>query len=185
MTANEITFSPEKAVESVLYIASKVVTPTIHEVLKIRYFADKLHLAKYGWMASGDDYVAMRFGPVGSGTYNLMKAARGDESGFIHPRFAELVKGSLAVDSDRKSLVVLREPNAAILSKADIACLDDALRQYGNMPFDVRTELSHDGAWKKAWDSASEDEVGASPMQVESIARTLDNADEVVAHLRN
>lgn len=184
MAASEITFSPEKALESVLYIASKVTRPTIHEVLKIRYFADKLHLAKYGWMASGDDYIAMKFGPVGSGTYNLMKAARGDESGFLHPRFAELVKDSLAVDTDRRSLVLLRSPNTAMLSKADVACLDDALRQYGNMPFDTRTELSHDTAWKEAWDAASEDEIGASPMQVESIAQTLDNADEVIAHLR-
>ena len=185
MAAHEITFSPEKALESVLYIAAKVAKPTIHEVLKVRYFADKLHLSKYGWLASGDDYVAMKFGPVGSGTYNLMKAARGDESGFIHPRFAELVKDSLAVDTDRKALLALREANASILSRADISCLDEALRQYGNMPFDIRTELSHDSAWKKAWDAASEDEVGASPMKVESIAQTLDNADEIVAHLRN
>ena len=184
MAANEITFSPEKALESMLYIASKVSNPTIHEVLKIRYFADKLHLAKYGWLASGDDYVAMKFGPVGSGAYNLMKAARGDESGYIHPQFPALVKDALSVGADRKSLIALRAPNMSLLSKADAACLDEALRQYGDMPFTKRTELSHDAAWQEAWDAASEDEVGASPMQVESIAQTLPNADEVIAHLR-
>ena len=183
MAANEITFSPEKALESMLYIASRVTTPTIHEVLKIRYFADKLHLAKYGWLASGDDYVAMKFGPVGSGTYNLMKAARGDESGFIHPTFPALVKDALAVDADRRTLRVLRAANLALLSKADVECLDEALLEYGNMAFNKRTELSHDAAWQKAWDAASEDEVGASPMQVEAIAQTLNNAEEVIAHV--
>lgn len=184
MAVNEITFSPENALEAILYIASKLNRPTIHEVLKVRYFADKLHLAEYGWLASGDDYVAMKFGPVGSGTYNLMKAARGDESGYIHPRFSELVNGTLAVEPDRRSLLAMRDPNLSHLSKAEIACIDEALVRYGNMPFDQRTEISHDAAWLQAWNAASEDEVGASPMAVSSIAGTLENAAEVIEHLR-
>lgn len=184
MAASEITFSPEKALEAILYIAAKLKEPTIHEVLKVRYFADKLHLAQFGWMASGDDYVAMKFGPVGSGTYNLMKTARGDESGFIHPRFAELVSGSLAVDPDRRTLRGLRTPDLSCLSSSEVSSLDNAIGRYGNMPFDERTELSHDAAWKLAWDAASEDEIGASPMVVASIAATLDNASEVLNHMR-
>jgi uncharacterized phage-associated protein len=179
MAANEITFSPEKALEAILHIAAKLNIPTIHEVLKVRYFADKLHLQQFGWMASGDDYVAMKFGPVGSGTYNLMKAARGDESGFIHPRFAELVNGSLAVEVDRRTLRGLRTADLSRLSLAEVSCLDSAVESYGNMPFDERTELSHDAAWKLAWD-----EIGASPMAVASIAKTLNNASELLIHMR-
>ena len=184
MAASEITFSPEKALEAILYLASKAKNATIHEVLKLRYFADKLHLSRFGWMASGDDYLAMKFGPVGSGTYNLMKAARGDESGYIHPRFSELVKGALGVEADRKSLRSLRTANVTLLSSAEISCLDEALVKYCNMRFDERTELSHDAAWKKAWD-ASDDEIGASPMPTASIAETLSNASEVISHLHS
>jgi hypothetical protein len=79
----------------------------------------------------------------------------------------------------------LRPAALSQLSRAEVSCLDDALRRYGNMPFNERTELSHDAAWKKAWDAASEDEVGASPMTVTSIADTLSNAKEVLDHLRN
>ncbi len=185
MAAKEITFSPEKALESVLYIASKLNRPTIHEVLKVRYFADKLHLAKYGYLASGDDYVAMKFGPVASSTYNLLKAARGDQNGWIHPLFAKLVDGSLSVAADRMTLQPLRPPSLERLSQADVSCLDEAIRRYGNMPFNERTELSHDDAWKEAWAIASDDEVGQSPMAVRSIAGTLPNADEVIAHLED
>ena len=184
MAVREITFSPEKALESVLYIAARLGEPTIHEVLKIRYFADKLHLAEYGFLASGDDYVAMKFGPVASNTYNLLKAARGDQSGWIHPLFAELVRDSLAVKADHKSLEVLREADLTLLSRADIECLDRAIELYGNMPFGERTELSHDAAWQKAWDIAAEDEVGVSPMQIEAIANTLPNPQGLIAHLR-
>ncbi len=188
MSVREITFAPDKALESVLYIAARLAEPTIHEVLKIRYFADKLHLAEYGFLASGDDYVAMKFGPVASNTYNLLKAARGDQSGWIHPLFAELVRDSLAVKADHKSLKVLRDADLTRLSRADIESLDRAIEQYGNMPFDARTELSHDAAWQEAWDAATEDEVGVSPMRVEAIANTLPmtlaSTRDLVAHLR-
>ena len=166
-----------------MYIASKLERPTVHEVLKIRYFADKLHLAEYGFMASGDDYVAMKFGPVASSTYNLLKAARGDQSGWIHPVFAQLVDGAVSMEADRKTLRPLRQANLRELSRADIACLDDAIERYGNMPFAERTQLSHDAAWQAAWDAASEDEVGQSPMDMDAIARTLPNGQELVVHL--
>lgn len=183
MAPKEITFSPEKALESVLYTASKLKKPTIHEVLKLRYFADKLHLADYGYLASGDDYVAMKFGPVASSTYNILKAARGDQNGWIHPHLFKLVDGVLGIGADKKTLRALRAPNLLWLSTADISCLDQAIERYGNMPFDMRTELSHDSAWDEAWKVASDDEVGQSPMPIKSIASTLVNAQEVIAHL--
>jgi uncharacterized phage-associated protein len=181
LAAKEITFSPDKALESVLYIASKLTQPTVHEVLKIRYFADKLHLANFGFMASGDDYVAMKFGPVATTTYNLLKAARGDQSGWIHPRLIELIEGALDVQA--RNVKPLRQPNFDLLSKADVDCIDQALARYGNMPFKERTELSHDAAWQAAWDIAAEDEVGQSPIKLQDIAATLPNAQEVIAHL--
>jgi uncharacterized phage-associated protein len=184
VAAKEITFSPDKALESVLYIASKLGKPTVHEVLKIRYFADKLHLADYGFMASGDDYVAMKFGPVASTTYNMLKAARGDQSGWIHPRLYTLISGALEVSRASNLVIHLREPNLDLLSSADIASLDQALRRYGNMPFAQRTELSHDAAWLAAWNAATEDEAGQSPIKLEDIAATLPNTEEIIAHLR-
>jgi uncharacterized phage-associated protein len=178
----EIMFSPERALESLLYLANKLGNPTIHELLKLRYFADKLHLSKYGWMASGDDYVAMRFGPVATNTYDLIKAARGDESPWIHPRFIELAQGVIEL-RDNKYVKPLREPRVEMLSAADIECLDEAISQYGNMRFEERTNLSHDDAWKKAWDSATEEDLKAGSMPVADIAQTLPNADEILEYI--
>lgn len=183
MTVREIAFSPEKALESALYIASRLHNPTVHEVLKLRYFADKLHLAAYGFVASGDEYVAMRFGPVASSTYNLLKAARGDQSGWIHPKFYEVIDGAVVVEPGSNRVVPQREANTDYLSKADVEMLDSAIAQYGGMSFPERTRLSHDSAWQAAWDAAKEDEAGQSPMPVESIAETLGNSEEVIAHL--
>jgi uncharacterized phage-associated protein len=185
MAATEVTFSPERSLEAVLFVANRLAKPAIHEVLKLLYFADKIHLGKYGWLASGDDYVAMRFGPVGSGTYNLLKAARGDDSGWIHPDFYQLVRGALEIADDKRSISLLRSFDPSHLSPAYIGCLEEALNSYSGMSFGARTELSHDSAWRAAWELAAEDEVGQSPMPVEAIARTLPNSDEVVAQLNN
>lgn len=185
MSVKEITFSPAAALESILYIASLLREPTIHEVLKVRYFADKLHLSSHGCIASGDDYVAMKFGPVASGTYDLMKAARGDRSGWMHPLFPRLVMGALEVGADRKSLRILRKPNLDSLSPADRESIELAVRRWGNMGFQERTDLSHDQAWRAAWEAAAEDEIGQSPMPMESIAGTLRNAQEVIAHIKS
>jgi uncharacterized phage-associated protein len=183
LSAKEITFSADKALESVLYIASKLDKPTVHEVLKIRYFADKLHLSEYGFMASGDDYVAMKFGPVATTTYNMLKAARGDQSGWIHPRLYELINGVLEVSRGSNLVKHLRDPNLDLLSPADVSSLDQALSSYGNMPFTQRTDLSHDSAWQAAWNTATEDEAGQSPIRLEDIAATLPNTQEIIAHL--
>ena len=127
----------------------------------------------------------MRFGPVGSGAYNLLKAARGDDSGWIHPYFYQLVRGALEIADDKRSISLLRSFNPAHLSPAYIACVEEALRSYAGMSFGALMELSHDAAWRAAWDLAAEDEVGQSPMPVENIARTLSNSEEVVAQLNN
>lgn len=176
-------FSPRRAVEALIFISQRLAKPTIHEVLKIQYFADKLHFSEHGFMASGDSYVAMNFGPVASNTYDLLKAARGDRGRWIHPTFVSLVDGSLTVLGGH-TVKALRNPNFDELSPAEINCLEEAIEEWGNMPFDERTELSHDSAWTKAWAEASNDNLRAGEMEILDIVRTLPNAEEVMEHLQ-
>lgn len=182
MTIRNQSFSPVHGLESLLYIVEHLENPTIHEVLKIRYFSDKLHLSRFGGLGSGDEYVAMKFGPVASNSYNLIKAARGDQSSYINPSFYEVVDGALSIAADGKGMIAERSARLEYLSQAEIECVNDAIKQYGNIPFNDRTEISHDGAWQKAWDSAG-DEVGASKMNLHDIANTLGNADEVIGFI--
>jgi uncharacterized phage-associated protein len=177
----ESTFSPIKAIETLLYISQHLKQPTIHEVLKIQYFADKLHAQDYGFMPSGDDYVAMQFGPVGSTTYDIIKAARGEITNF-NRKFAPLVKEALEVKAD-DSVIALREPDTEYLSRAQTRCIDEAIAQYGNMPFTERTEISHDEAWTAAWDKAVACKKLQSPMSNRDIINTLPNAQEILEHI--
>lgn len=180
---HEITYSPARALELLLFLVRELKAPTIHEVLKLLYFADKMHLSKFGCMATGDNYVAMKFGPVASNTYNLMKAARGDRNYWIHPAFYEIVKDSLTIN-DGKTLRALRAPDYDLLTDADLECLGGAIKMYGDMSFAQRTEISHDAAWVKAWEAANADEMNAGDMGLLDIAGTIDNASEVLEHLK-
>ena len=168
-------FSPEVAVDVMLYVSTRLKNPTIHEVLKIQYFADKLHLARYGFMPSGDSYIAMEFGPVGTKTYDLIKAARGERTRFIPASFVEATTDHLQVNG--ADVVVLGKPDLTMLSEAQIECLDEAISEYGNMDFKKRTDISHDDAWDKGRARANK------CMFTQDIVGTLKNAGEIREHL--
>lgn len=176
-------FRPDVAVESLLYLASKLSKPTVHELLKLRYFADKIHLSRFGSLASGDAYAAMKFGPVALNTYDLLKAASGEQSQWIHPGLVDAVSGVLVVKPDGMTVQAKRGADLRKLAKSDIECLDEAVATYGHLDFAQRTEVSHDAAWKAAFDTAAEEKVGRSVMPLRSIVETLQNADEVLEHI--
>jgi uncharacterized phage-associated protein len=176
----EATFSPQKAVEMLVYISKKIDHPTIHQVLKIQYFADKIHVRDFGFMASGDEYVAMEFGPVGTSTYNIIKAARGQADNYTK-RFKAFVEGAILVE--RESVTCMREPNTEYLSESHLHCIDEAIAEYGRLDFKTRTDASHDEAWTNAWKAAKESKRRQSPISQDAIINTLPNAQEILEHV--
>ena len=163
-------FDPAKAVEVVLYIATRLVDPGFHRFSKILYFADREHLALYGRFICGDSYVAMKHGPVPSGTYDILKHVRGDGL----PCSVPDAQAAFRVD-EGKLIVPLRESCLECLSVSDRDWLDAAIANYGELSFSRLTQLSHD----QAWDSADENEFIA----VEQIVATLPDADDLLSHL--
>jgi len=141
------TFDHEKTTEVLLYIASNLPddNATLYPALKILYLADRLHLSRYGRFISGDSYVAMIHGPVPSGAYDIVKAARGDGA-----CADEHVLNSLSVDRVSGRISALRAPNLGLFSESDIECLDLTLKEHGNKKFPQMKEISHDDAYEKA-----------------------------------
>ena len=182
MALREITFFPEAALQSILYILQSLGgKATVHQILKVRYFADKLHLAEFGWIASGDRYCAMQFGPVASRTYDLLKAARPEVSSeHVPPKFRELAQAALDA-SLYPALVARRAADESQMSAADRNSLNAAIDQCKGWGFAKRTNESHDQAWKEARERWQKN--GDMDMPVDSIAGTLANAEEVIQHL--
>lgn len=167
------TFDRAAARAALLYVASGVSGPTFHKVSKVFYFADRLHLERYGSFMFGDEYWALRFGPVPMNAYRDMDQVR------QHPELSCEAGFSVeTVKVDGWPAPVIRPlcaPDLDELSAATLQCLDESMARHGGQSFGELTDLSHDAAWN----GISQDEV----MSVELIASTLPNARAVLEYL--
>jgi uncharacterized phage-associated protein len=166
-------FDPEKAVETILYIANKVPQSTdFHRISKLMYFADKIRLEEGGRFICGDSYMAMKHGPVPCKTYDILKSMR-DES---LVSVTESAKLSFTVE-DKNIVKPLREADLDYFSDSDLECLDKVISEYGELSFWKLTELSHDSAWQ----SADENDC----IEIEQIVGTIANAEPLLEHLKD
>jgi len=136
----------EKALEVVVYISHK--TTDLFHIVKTIYYADKIHLEKYGRLITGDYYVAMEDGPVPSGAYDLIKNVRGDEYTYekkiidAHPEKALQAKGN--------DVTPLRGADLDYFSESDKECLDEAIEKYAGMDGGKLSQIVHEEeAYKK------------------------------------
>ncbi len=170
-------FNLDKGIEAILYIAQKVDEPTFHRISKIMYFADRKHLERYGRFICGDSYVAMKHGPVPSEIYDILKAVRSDTVLSLKPyESAKKVQSAFSVQEPYE-VKNFREANLDFFSESDLECLNFSIENYRNLSFDELTKLSHD----QAWEAANENDF----IEIEQIARTLNNAEELISHLQD
>ncbi len=162
-------FDAEKAIEVLLYIAASV--PNIYNALKVLYFADKEHLSRYGRLICGDSYVAMNKGPVPSGAYDLVKAARGDGCCFAHLGVTDAFQ-----IRNWRTIVPRRAANLDVLSESERECLDEAIKRYGRMAFGRLMDISHE---EEAFKSADENDF----IPLEAIARSLPDGEQLLEYL--
>lgn len=173
MSVREITFNPAKALEAVVYIASKQqaakLESDLHSISKLMYWADMWHLQHYGDTTCGDRYIAMKYGPVPSGIYDMIRFVRGDGK----YDFPSATKKGFAV-VNKYVIQALREPNLSKLSESEIAAIGHAISTYGKMSFKDRTQESHDEAWQAA------DPNGEIPLK--AVIGLLPNSDHILSY---
>lgn len=165
-------FDPEKALEVFLYIARHTPIPDIYHVLKVLYFADRQHLANYGRLICGDEYYALKDGPVPSGTYDLVRDVQNPTR-----QSPNANKARAAFSLDGYQVKPLRDCDATFLSRSDIKCLDDAINEIGHLPFGSVKALSHDAAYHSANLNGE--------ISVEDIASTLPDSKALIEQLHS
>ena len=157
-------FEKEIAEETILYVIKNTAIPDIYHVLKIIYFAGRLHLERYGRLIYGDDFTALKHGPVPQETYNLIKKYRDNNA-----RYPVAVCGN--------NIKALRDANMDVFSESDIECLDEAISEYGHLSFDIIKNKSHTAAYNKANEN--------DYMKIEDIVSEFKNGDVLLKHLQN
>ncbi|NHZ78027.1 DUF4065 domain-containing protein [Massilia sp. CCM 8695] len=163
-------FDPLKAIEAIVYIASKSPAPGFHKISKIFYFADKLHLERYGCTLSGDTYIAMDNGPVPSRIYDFMKFAGGRSVPVANAIPA--IMNALTVQGH--SVIAKRHADGDYLSQSEVECLDEIIATHGGKSFDQLTEESHDPAWRSVPENC--------PIPLTEIIKTLPGAADLLDH---
>jgi uncharacterized phage-associated protein len=114
------------------------------KAIKLIYFADRLHLRKYGRPIVGDVYWAMKLGPVGS---RAKEAAELD----VPQSFLSYARKYIQpVDDKKQSFISLKPTDTNIFSKTDIECLESVYSAFGDKDQFELAELSHQyPEWKK------------------------------------
>jgi uncharacterized phage-associated protein len=173
-------FDPEKALNVILWVAKRLPYPGYFQISKVVYFADLIHLQRYGRQICGDDYAALPNGPVPDGIYNMMKAPKGTD-GF---QFSDLVKDSFDIEEDH---VVVPRRDAALefLSESDLECLAESIRKYGKKSFNELKLLSHDKAWEEAWEELQSGQRRDNIINISSIIKMLVDGEELLDYLED
>ncbi len=133
------TFNKTKAVNSLIFISNKVANDQgisdTYTALKILYFAEIKHLAKYGRLITDDTFARLEHGSTPSFSYDLLKKKNSN--------------GTFNIISNSK-FKPNRELDIEELSESDIECLDEAISENKKLNFNQLKGKAHDEAYNKA-----------------------------------
>ncbi len=159
---------------SLLYVLGKFENNTLdsHKLSKILYFADQKHLSRYGKDITGDQYAAMKYGPVPSCAFDIIKCAKGEE------KWNEsIISASENFDVTDYNVTGLSEPDMEWLSETDIMCLNESIEENRNLSFSQLTNKSHDLAWNAAIHDMDKKKIAEAGGANDSIIRFIESKE--------
>ena len=86
----------DKAIETIVWLASEKPNIDLYHIVKVLFYADKMHVNKYARPITGDTYISMDYGPVPSGVRDLLT-----ENPWLDPIDLETVSDSLKITKKR------------------------------------------------------------------------------------
>ena len=130
-------------VNALVYILDKFEGKLVdkHKLFKILYFAEQKHLARYGKPITSDNYVAMKYGPVPSYGFDIIKVAEGKAD------YDSLKEAATFITVEGRYVSANCGPDLEWLSESEVECIDESFRENYRLNFDELTDKSHDLAW--------------------------------------
>jgi hypothetical protein len=135
----------EKSIEALVYMASKRPGIDVFHVCKISFYADLFHFRKYGRPVTGDQYYAMKQGPVPSFIYDAIKRN-------LKSKLVALISKRLEFGSQEAyyRMIAKCQFDESLFSRTDIVCIDEAINKFADMPFPQLWNVVHDEPAYKA-----------------------------------
>jgi len=132
-------FSHRKATQTLNFFAHRA-GGSINKMkaLKLVYFADRYHLRKYGRPVVGDEYLAMNYGPVASGTKDLAEM-----SDFLGEEEARYAKKFIKPSETGRAFSSVSEVDEKVFSESDREALAFAWNRFGRVDKFELSKLTH------------------------------------------
>ncbi|TAK86869.1 MAG: DUF4065 domain-containing protein [Betaproteobacteria bacterium] len=167
-------FDQRKALHALLFVVTHLPKPAnVYNALKCLYYADRKHLQEYGRQIYGETFYALEHGPVPSAAYEIVKYVNGKAKWDLQfPEAFELL------EVNDHYLSARGPADTDLLSRSDMACLLDAARRYGTMPFGRLKKLSHQG---KAFENADPN----GEMMLADLIDELKGGEALASHLKD
>lgn len=175
-------FSHRKATQALNFFAHRS-GRSINKMkaLKLVYFADRYHLRKYGRPVVGDEYVAMNYGPVASGTKDVaeMSDFLGEEEARYAKKFIEPSESGLAYSS-------VADVDEKVFSESDREALRFAWGRFGRVEKYALSKLTHRYPdWKKHEAALKSKVVSRVPMNYRDFLQDPEGNAEPCHRLRD
>lgn len=142
---------------ALLYIIEKsdVAKCDVYGIVKTAFYAQRIHLAKYGCPLFKDDICALPFGPVPSTVYDVLKLARGDQKELSFHTGDGLPQMSESITWENERFSAKEHPDMDYLSESDVQSLDEAIAIVSKMNFNEIYEDTHGDEWARAFNNPS------------------------------
>jgi uncharacterized phage-associated protein len=158
-------FNFDRTLQAAAYLLKKAGgRPTTYlRLIKMLYIADREYLAENGYTITGDQAVAMQYGPVLSHVFDLV---RGKDS--QSDRWQESI-----CTGRRHGLRLVSDPGTGDLSRLAVRKLDSVFERYGNLSPHRVVELTHNfPEWQENYR-----EMTSTPIGWRDILRAQGKAD--------
>jgi len=126
----------DKAIATLLYVINNLTNADMYKTLKIIYFAEKMHIARYGRPILADSYIKVEHGPMPSFLKDVVDG--------------KINQLSSLVDKKGYTLSTSHDSDIDELSESDIECLNESIDINKNLNFSQLKSKSHDSAYDKA-----------------------------------
>lgn len=166
----QFTFKPQKAVQAAAFLLKLHGKPMRYLLLlKMLYIADRISLQRIEQPITGDNYTSMKYGPVLSNVYDLIKGKLAEDASSIWSEFIS--------ERDGYEVSLLKDPGTDELCEEEEGILTDVYNELGHRNPFVVAEWTHlFPEWQDPHGSAIpilvEDilqHVGKSPEEIEEI----------------
>jgi uncharacterized phage-associated protein len=164
---------PEKAVEAAAMFLKLHGKPMPYlGLLKLLYMADRIALERMEQPITGDCYVSMKFGPVLSGVYDLIK---GKNVGQALPIWSQFISSS----PKNYSVNLADDPGNDELCEAEEEIITEVYKSCGNYNCFKLAELTH---YFPEWKDPNPVSKSA-PLPVESILKSVGKSDSEIKEI--